>query len=57
MVWIKSKKNGNSFEVTDVDLAAQLLKEGHEGFQSDPRAKGGAEKWDPEAEPEVEPQS
>lgn len=47
MPWIKSKKNGNVVQVNDVDHAAQLLLEGHEGFLTDPRL-GRAKKWDPD---------
>jgi len=43
MPWIKAK-NGNAFEVLSDGLAVELVGEGHEAFESDPRVKG-AKKW------------
>ncbi|WP_419704982.1 hypothetical protein [Promicromonospora sp. NFX87] len=40
MVWIRSKTNGNVFDVEDVDRAKQLVDQGHEAFDSDPRESG-----------------
>lgn len=40
MVWIRSKTNGNVFDVEDVDRAKQLVEQGHEAFDSDPREAG-----------------
>lgn len=54
MVWIKAK-NGNVIDVPDVDHAAQLVREGHEGFETDPREKGSkAKAWKPDAVAEDE---
>lgn len=50
MPWIKSKTNGNALYVEDVDHVRSLLTEGHEAFKTDPRLKGVAEKWDPDAD-------
>ena len=47
MAWIKAK-NGNVLEVADLSHAEQLLNEGHEAFESDPRVKGSKlKRWDP----------
>lgn len=43
MSWIKSKHNGNVFEVADEDLVKQLEAEGHEVSEEDPRKKKQAQ--------------
>jgi hypothetical protein len=56
MPWIKAKKNGNVFDVQDVDRARELVEQGHEGFTSDPRVKSPkAQEWDPDGETAPEP--
>ena len=37
MAWVKSKHNGNVFEVVDEALVRQLESEGHEISEADPR--------------------
>ena len=51
MPWIRAK-NGNAFEVLSDALAVELVGEGHEAFESDPRVKG-AKKWSPDGSSEV----
>jgi hypothetical protein len=50
--WIKAK-NGNVFEVEDVDLAArQAKRDGSAAFETDPR-EGEAKAWHPGGEPDL----
>jgi hypothetical protein len=49
MPFIKAK-NGNVVEVDDADLAKRALKDGHEVFETDPRAKAKAKAWSPDGD-------